>query len=321
MRSLKLTPILLLAALSFTSPVLAWDNTGHMQVADIAWTKLNDKAKKEIAAILMAGDPKFRPAGASEAEVREAFRKSATFPDVIKFTRTTSYEDIIDSMNKTFFVAKQPDPNDNEDVLCKTWHYYDVPVRDTGNHAPKESNALKALAKARTELAALETAPTQDRKMQCWWLDWIAHITGDLHQPLHCASNYESSPNGDAGGNLFMIKMPGTDRAGRLHGYWDSAISRAIAAEKDQGLSPNVEDVSQRWLKDFAPANPDAANLDAMSWVKAGSALSDTMVYTGIEKDQAPTKGYDQNQIALCKRQVVLGGVRLAAILNDAVGK
>jgi hypothetical protein len=321
MRLLKLIVPFVLMTVGLTNRAIAWDSTGHMQVADIAWTKLNDKAKKEIATILMAGDPKFRPASASEADVRDAFRKSATFPDVIKFTRTTSYEDIIDTMNKTFFVAKPPDPKDNEDVFCKTWHYYDLPVRDTGNHPAKESNALKALTMARTELAALETASNPDRKMQCWWLDWVEHITGDLHQPLHCASNYESSPDGDAGGNTFMIKMPGTDRPGRLHGYWDGAIGRAIAADKDQGLPPAVEEVSQRWVKDFAPAPADAANLDVMSWIKTGAALADTMVYTGIEKNQAPTKGYDQNTLALCKRQVVLGGVRLAAILNDTLGK
>jgi hypothetical protein len=311
----------LLAAVMIAAPGWAWDDTGHRQVADIAWTRLNDKAKKEVGAILMAGDPAFRPASPADADVREAFRKSASFPDVIKFTKTTQYEEIIDPMNRTFFVTRPPNPADNEDVRCKTWHYYDVPIRDRGSHAPKESNALVALAKSRYELASLESTPSPDRKMQCWWLTWVEHLTGDLHQPLHCVSSYETLPDGDAGGNLFMIKIAGSDRPGRLHGYWDGAITRAIAADKAAGLPAATEDASQRWQQEFAPAAGDAANVETVSWIRAGAALADTLVYVGVEKDRAPTRGYEQLQIVLAKRQSVLAGARLATMLNDILGK
>jgi hypothetical protein len=317
----KLTSALILAALAITGRATAWDGVGHMQVADVTCLRLNDKAKKEVGAILMAGDPMFRPATTAEADVREAFRKSATFPDVIKGNRTTIYEDVIAPMNKMFFVTTQPNPDDNEDVLCKTWHYFDVPIHDTNNHKPKESNALQALTQAREQLAGLEGAATPDRKTQCWWLAWVEHIVGDLHQPLHCVSNYGALPDGDAGGNLFTIKIPGSDRPGRLHGYWDGGVGRAIAADKDQGLPVKVEEVSERWLKDFAPSAEDTANLDVMSWIKTGASLADAIVYCGIEKNQAPTKGYDQMNASLCRRQAVLAGARLAAILNDALGK
>jgi hypothetical protein len=312
----------LVAALVCTGTTAhAWDETGHQQIADIAWTRLNDKAKKEIAAILMAGDTQTRPASDSEADVRAAFRKSAVFPDFIKFTKTTIYEEMLESMNKTFFTVTPPDPKDNEDVRCKTWHYFDIPIRDKGVHAPKDSNALNAFAKARYELSTMQGAAAKDRKMQCWWLAWIAHLTGDLHQPLHCVSNHETLPEGDAGGNLFMIKIKGSDRPGRLHGYWDGGITRSIAEDKQQGQPATMEDISTRWSKDFAPSAADAANLDVMSWIRSGASLADTIVYVGIEKDQEPSKGYEQTQAALCRRQAVLGGARLAAILNEILGK
>ena len=210
-------------------------------------------------------------------------------------------------------------------MRCKTWHYYDIPIRDPGSHAPKESNALKALTKARTDLAALEAGPTPDRTLQAWWLTWIEHLVGDLHQPLHCVSNYAVSKDGDAGGNLFMIKNPiknpAATRPARLHGHWDGAITRAIASERTQGLVADPEEVSQRWGLDFAPSASDVANLDTLAWIKSGAALADSIVYVGIEQDQQPTRGYEQTQSALCKRQAVLAGARLAAILNDALGK
>ena len=318
---MKFSPVLLFAFLLVSVQASAWDETGHRQVADIAWSRLNDKAKKEIAAILIAGDPVFRPASESDADVREAFRKAAVFPDTIKFVKTTIYEDSLEAMNKTFFVTKPPDPKDSEDVRCKTWHYYDIPIRDSGTHAPKESNALVALTKARTELLNLEGTATPDRKLQAWWLTWIGHLVGDLHQPLHCVSNYSSLPEGDAGGNLFTIKNPASDRPGRLHGNWDGAITRAIAADKAQSLGATPDEISQRWGMDYAPTASDIANVDTMSWIKSGAALADTIVYVGIEKDQLPTKGYEQTQAPLCRRQAVLAGARLATILNEILGK
>jgi hypothetical protein len=310
----------ILVSVCFANGARAWDAAGHMQVADIAWTRLNDRAKKEITTILMEGDPKFRPVSLSEADVRDAFRKASTFPDVIKGNRNTSYEEIIGTMNVLFFVTTKPDPNDNEDNLCKTWHYYDIPIHDKGKHAPKESNALAALTRARAELARLEHAAMPDRKMQCWWLYWIEHVVGDLHQPLHCVSNYAIEPEGDAGGNKFMIQIPGRS-GGRLHGYWDGGIARAVGVDREQGLSPNVEEVSMRWITENAPSRSAASDLKVMSWIKAGAALADKAVYQGIEPDQAPSAEYEKAQIALCKRQAVLGGYRLAALLNGVLGK
>src|SRR5437870_139746 len=179
----------IISVIASAQSVWAWDSPGHEQIADIAWTHLTPHAKAEIAKILKKGDPVFQPKKATDASLRTAFRTAATFPDVIKGNHTTIYESIIDKMNRKWL--PQPNPSDNEDSRCKTWHYYDTPIRvSTGSPQPRESNALKALTFARGQLAALEKAKKPKRKMQAWWLCWIEHVTGDLHQPLHCASSY-----------------------------------------------------------------------------------------------------------------------------------
>lgn len=137
-------------------PAAAWDNAGHSQIADIAWTKLNAATKREIGKILAAGEPKFRPTGASESSIRDAFRKTATFPDYIKGNRNTIYKSMIPTMNGLFFKTAPPNPQDNEDKLCKTWHYYDVPLNDVSGHTPKELNALAALTRTQQQLGQLE---------------------------------------------------------------------------------------------------------------------------------------------------------------------
>ncbi len=315
-----------LGLLCLASRVLAWDAVGHMQVADIAWAKLTPRAKSEVTAILMQGDPRLRPISDKESDVRDAFRRAAVYADVIKGDRTTQYEEIIPRMNALFFVTAKPDPANREDELCKTWHYYDTPIRDKiGNHPAPESNALKALTLAWKEIAKLEAAPVKDRRMQCWWLYWTEHVVGDLHQPLHCVSSYEFQPDGDAGGNkIQVITDPAQpSRRNRLHGYWDGGIGRAIGADRLNSLSPNVEDVTKRWSSDPAlkPSRKAAGNLNVASWIAAGAKQADIIVYKDLKQDAPLPSGYSEAQILLCKQEAVLAGTRLAKLLNSLLDK
>jgi hypothetical protein len=318
--------VILIAALCLVSGSLAWDSDGHEQIADIAWTKLNAHAKTEIASILKAGDSRFRPKNDSEQEVRRAFRLAATFPDFIKSHRDTQYESLIGPMNRKW--QPHPDPKDKEALFCKTWHYYDTPIRFNGTEpGVRASNALKAIKYARQQLVKLEKAGVKDRTMQCWWLYWIEHLTGDLHQPLHCASSYEFLDNtGDEGGNKFKTGLP-DPRYPRskmsLHAYWDTGIVRARQFDKANGLKSGVKDVTDRWTADpaLAPLKADAGNLDAADWIEAGANLADSAAYNGIERLGVPSTEYRLSQSDTCRRQAVLAGYRLAAILNTALGK
>ncbi len=300
---------------------MAWDAVGHMQIADIAWTKLSPHAKAEIIAILEAGDPAFRPASSSDADRRAAFRKAATYPDVIKGDRTTQYESIIPEMNLTFFKNQKIDPDNREDNTCKTWHYYDTPIRDKGKHPAGESNAINAFKLAQEKLAVLEKGGTPDRKMQCWWLYWIEHVGGDVHQPLHCVSSYEFFPDtGDAGGNRIRVIDPARpDRPGALHGYWDAGITHAIAKDREAGLPVTPEDVTKRWNDDktLAPSARDASDLNIVDWVKSGAEAADKIVYTDLKPNSTLTAEYAAAQIVYCrKRGGSCRGTRLAGVLN-----
>ena len=231
------------------SALFAWGGDGHKQIADIAWTKLSSTAKAKLAKILDAGETSFRVVG---GDVRDSFRSSSTFCDYMKGKTETIYEDIIPAMNSRF--------NANiasigrEGVRCKTWHYYDVPVRFTGKTPEIDpSNAVAALNLAISELSKLNGKGLSDAKMACWWVYWIEHVVGDLHQPLHCVSSYEFNPNGDAGGNKFTITSPDGDKPTNLHSFWDGGIGRAIGEEREKGKDPNVEKVSARWTTDSRP--------------------------------------------------------------------
>jgi hypothetical protein len=51
---------------------------------------------------------------------------------------------------------------------------------------------------------------------------YLVHLVGDIHQPLHSVSLYNTTfPSGDRGGNsLKIIILNGTSQ--NLHSYWDA---------------------------------------------------------------------------------------------------
>jgi hypothetical protein len=170
-------------------------------------------------------------------------------------------------------------------------------------------------------LTKLNGKTISDPKMACWWLYWIEHVVGDLHQPLHCVSNYEFNSTGDAGGNKFKIESPDGDRPTNLHSFWDGGIGRAIGEEREKGKDPNVEKVSARWLADrtLAPSSDLVKDLNPMNWIRAGARLADRAVYGNLKPGGRPDMQYMFQQTDLCRKQAVLAGLRLAAVLNKAL--
>ncbi|RYG30972.1 hypothetical protein EON81_23860, partial [bacterium] len=228
-------------------------------------------------------------------------------------------EPYIDGFNRTWL--PNPDPKDREQELCKTWHYYDLPIRYTGKEpGVSESNAINAIAKAQTELGTMN-AKGDSSVLASWWLGWIEHIAGDLHQPLHSTSNYETNhEEGDAGGN--GIKLGVSGRNGRplaLHAYWDEGIDHAKAADDAGRGSTSFEAATERWTKTgkILPASARVQDQNPMDWVKEGAKLADRFVYApGVANGYVPTPSYNAAQEELCRRQAVLGGMRLAEMLN-----
>ncbi len=297
---------------------MAWSGDGHQQIADIAWTKLSSTAKAKIEKILNAGEPKFQ-VGAQG--VRDAFRYSSTFCDYMKNKNDTVFEDIIPAMNSRFN-AKISSVG-AEGSRCKTWHYYDLPIRFQGATPEIDpSNGNAALNLAISELTKANKGGLSDPKMACWWLYWIEHVTGDLHQPLHCVSSFENNANGDAGGNKFKIDRTEGGRSTNLHSLWDGGIGRAIGEDRQKGLSPNVEAVSDRWSADgsIQPSSAEVKDLDPMNWIRTGAKLADKFVYGSMHSGDQPDGAYLAQESLLCRKQAVLAGYRLAAILNKALG-
>ncbi|MCC6727867.1 MAG: S1/P1 nuclease [Chthonomonadales bacterium] len=321
---------LTITALLAAVPAFGWGTEGHEQVADIAWLAMKRETRRRVGAILRGGDPGFRPRAGRDSDSRRAFRRAATFPDYIKGYRKrdyvpTIYEDLITRMNSRWHPETDPLVSARERERCKSWHYYDTPLFYQGDPpAVPESSALNAVHLTIAELGRLSRPARPDRKAQCWWLYWLAHLVGDLHQPLHCAQSFRHDADGDAGGNGFRFPDPewrGRDTS--LHAYWDEGIARARRLGRVVGQVNRVDLVSSRWLRaaDLRPAPAEVGDLDPAAWIAEGAALARSRVYDGIEPGATPSDAYIETQAWTCKRRAVLAGMRLARLLDAALAR
>jgi hypothetical protein len=213
------------------------------------------------------------------------------------------------------------------DPDTKPWHFLDICLDDAkeaaGERCLRNSCVTQKIEEYRSRL--------QRRKYDKWGskgdLSLLIHFIGDIHQPLHCASN------ADRGGNCGPID---SRSAIDLHGFWDNDVVMEI---EDQ-LGTGVEGVACQLAQDLQ-RNPSA---DSSSW-KTGSAkdiaweshqLAQSRVYlrlsipnqscrTGLEGcDAAPPEitpiridaTYLAEAASAARIQLMRSGIRLAELLN-----
>ena len=216
-----------------------WHNAGHMTIARIAYLELSDKQKIQIAHILQA-HPHYRRFLAAErpAEVGEnewAFLRAAIWPDWVR-------------PDWPRFMKEKARP-DGEEVASKyhrgPWHYINLPFVVPENPpvtAPKDlpppdydaegepGHVLTALQRAMKVLRAADMSDEYKAVSLCWLL----HLAGDLHQPLHAVTYVSRQfPQGDLGGNLFLVAVKRGEPAVNLHFFWDAQLFAPAASYQD----------------------------------------------------------------------------------------
>jgi hypothetical protein len=316
---------LVVASLSLAgSRARAWNDFGHMEVAAVAYGKLNEKARAQAARLLKL-NPRYANwivgagRGAPGEQDRQAFMRASTWPDAIR-TDKTLRSDTQDAPT----AAQQlgyADPFRHE-----YWHYVDhsfspdgTPVLPT--RAPNAATQIVAFR------AALGAAATSD-DVKSYDLVWLLHLVGDIHQPLHCASRFHAAnPTGDRGGNNVAVvgntlPVPCDDPRycplgppENLHLFWDDL----------EGMSYAVAPVLAAAASLPKPDAKQAAVRDVEVWIQEGVDLDKTVVYVPpIGVGVGPfviTPAYQAAAAALAKRRIALAGARLAILLNEALGK
>lgn len=271
------------ALLLAPAPALAWWDFGHETVAAIAYRQVSPKTRAAIDALLKQG----------------RLLETPTCP-VATIEQASYWADCIKPLKERFNYAY-------------SWHYQNVDVCKPFDlkAACNDGNCVSAQIERNATLLADKSVPVRERVMA---LAFLVHFVGDLHMPLHAGDR------GDLGGNRVKAGYGDavTERM-NLHLIWDGYLAeRAIttppslvrvynAEERAAMGGGSVEDWSrENWQVARDSTYASAYGGDPCGSVPAGRVTLDNAT---IEKLIAPLR-----------LQVERGGMRLARLLDEALG-
>ncbi|CDZ78267.1 S1/P1 Nuclease [Legionella massiliensis] len=191
----------------------------------------------------------------------------------------------------------------------KKKHYIDLPFSWDGTKLlpPDKVNAVTAIVAAKDQLQA----PQANNFDKGFNLRILLHVIGDIHQPLHAASQYSKAHlRGDKGGNLLFLAK--NSIAVNLHSYWDKGggfLSGKSYSNKQ--IQRKARAIEKRW-----PCKPEAMTLNPQIWTEESHQLAVEKAYL-IKAGQKPDKNYQYMVKRITEKQIALAGCRLAATLNS----
>ncbi|HKG12584.1 MAG TPA: S1/P1 nuclease [Pyrinomonadaceae bacterium] len=311
----KLFRAVLLCALvvSAQSSALAWHDTGHMIVAQVAYLRLTPAAKAKVDAMFAPPQGTRRPliflcAGYYMADTCEKIYDPITIAVWMDDFRG-------DSLNSPLY--------DN-------WHYVDYPffdgVPESTKAGPEPENALARINWAFNSLREMQNEKREEpgrAKREAELTGFLYHLVGDVHQPLHATTRVTAAnPTGDAGGNFFKLSMPQEPRVTNLHFFWDAAGGafgfQGPKRPLDQAGKDRIRTLAEAVMKDYpADSMPESKNLNPHDWAMESYALAVSVTYKNITEGSAPSKAYTEETQKLARKRFALAGYRLAGVLNS----
>lgn len=296
----------LLAVLFPCSVVLAWSRPGHMVTAAIAYEELNAQDRKVLERIVALAE-RHPDRGAFEVAIAGARG---------------------DERGRRIFLelARWPDDTRGSIHDHPTWHYSSRPLVDKASPPGKtpddvaQGSAIEAFA-LNLSVAADPRASAPERAVA---LCWVFHLVGDMHQPLHSASQFSQRfPEGDRGGGLQYVRDAKTNEPVTLHWFWDDAVSRE--GEPDEAMRRAGELMRKFPRTQFKELKPFQAANEMSAWAQESYQLAATIGYgpelsTSDSQDRAtvPSQRYLDLSIVTAEKRLTLAGYRLTEVLRRA---
>jgi hypothetical protein len=297
--------------LLFQMNISAWDDTGHMVVAYIAYTHLDPSVKLKVNKLLL---PSAENGGKSWIQLCGR-----------KYNPVT----IANWMDDLRGIAK-PAP-------FAEWHYINFNPLFTADFPatiqkdqikPAETNVLTQIVWAIKQLQSArkfdKTIKTKDDETSAYALAYLIHLVGDVHQPLHCTTRYSKKyPGGDFGGNLFSIKSPETYNS--LHAFWDGAGGlfdfESIERPADNSIPPEIASLAKEVTDKVPATNSEWKNAtEPEKWVEESNSIAREFAFNpqfiADNEDKAPSQDYINKAQEKARMRLAFAGYRLAETIN-----
>jgi hypothetical protein len=276
------TALRFLLLIGIATPSLAWGPEGHRIVADIARSHLTETAKSQIRELLGNDD----------------LAAVSTWADEVRAERPETFG----------------------------WHFVDIPISASGFseqrdcYRPDEKHPQTKADRHNCVVDRIEifqrvlADKTEPNAARVEALKFLVHFVADVHQPLHAIGEAR-------GGNDIHITEFGSPQCGNglcnLHSAWDTGL---------------IEHTSRSGAPPFAPEDyPTVIEGVIVShnllsrpqgtpeeWANESFHLAQKVwMHDGGSVDEA----YFRKNIGSLNERLALAGLRLATLLNQALGK
>jgi hypothetical protein len=273
------------AALCAASPASAWWEYGHESVARIAMDSVRPGTRAAIQHLLARG-------------------RLLETPDcqVATIEQASVWADCIKPLGDRFSYAY-------------SWHYQNVDICKPFDlkAACKDGNCVSAQIERNARILADRKAPERERLMA---LAFLVHFMGDLVQPMHAGDR------ADKGGNDVKANYGIVGGYTNLHSIWDGYLAERSISTPPGGPRAILASSSPQERAGLAAGTVEDWSRD--SWEAARKYAYASLIgdACGPKPNDRPTlnEAEVRELIPVVRRQVLAGGVRLARLLDDALG-
>lgn len=190
-----------------------------------------------------------------------------------------------------------------EYAYTKTWHYMNIDEGETIETQPRHPKgdiltAIDGIVK-RIEKGKLSKEEEFDQ------LRMLIHLVGDLHCPMHAGRST------DLGGN--RVKVLYFNRETNLHSIWDSSLVESAHSWSYSEWQFQLDRVTD----DFAARMQEGTPRD---WFAQTVQIA-KKIYEVTPEGSKISYDYIAAMAPVIEQQFLLGGLRLAGLLNQLYGK
>ena len=278
--------ILFVAALVVAmTPAAAYWEYGHETVARVALDNVRPDTRAKIRALLRQG----RLLETPECPVA-TIEQASVWADCIK-------------------------PLGDRFAYAYSWHYQNVDICRPFDlkAACKDGNCVSAQVERQARLLADKNVPVRERLMA---LAFLVHFMGDLAQPMHAGDR------GDKGGNDVKANYGLVAGRTNLHSIWDGYLAERAISTPPSGAAGLVAGMSANEREALAAGT--VTDWSRESWAAAREQAYASLIGDpcGDKPTARPTltEAAVQKLIPLLRHDVAAGGLRLARLLDDALG-
>lgn len=188
-------------------------------------------------------------------------------------------------------------------AYTKTWHYMNIDENETIDTQPRNPKgdlltAIDGIVK-RIEKGKLSKEEEFDQ------LRMLIHLVGDLHCPMHAGRST------DLGGN--RVKVLYFNRETNLHSIWDSSLVESAHNWSYSEWQFQLDRVSDDFVVRMQEGTP-------RDWFSQTVQIA-KKIYEVTPEGSKVSYDYIAAMAPVIEQQLLLGGLRLAGLLNNLYGE